>query len=373
MSDPEKKIEQIFNEPGSKKETEKKSPARQKGHLPKWLKITLLIVAVLVIAGFTYWLYKVNWDIDPGETKDGGLKVSCPLTDLKTTSLLAQKRPISIMIENSTNARPQSGIANAEMVFEAVAEGGITRFLAVYQCQEAIKEIGPVRSARIYYVDWAKGLDALYSHIGGSPDGLEEIESLNVADLNQFALGNYYWRSTDRLAPHNVYTTLEKLYEAAKSKKLDTNGKIDSLKYKKEAKSAELTITSATLKVNFSSVNYNIIWTYNKTKNNWLRSQGGANHTDALNQKQVSAKNIAIAYTTITTRSDGRKDVITTGTGDGVVYVDGKEIKATWKKKTASDMLRFYNATTKKEIEFNPGNLWIEFVTGAGSVIYSGK
>ncbi len=372
MSDAEKKVDEIFDEPGSKKETKNK-PDLPKGHLPKWLKTTLLIVIVLALAGFAYWLYRVNWNLDTAGTKDGGKTSECPLTGLKTTSALSQNRPVGIMIENSTDARPQSGLSNAEMVFEATAEGGITRFLAVYQCQSAVKEIGPVRSARIYYVDWAKGLDALYAHVGGSPDGLEEIDSLNVADLNQFALGNYFWRTSSRVAPHNVYTTLEKLYDAAKSKNQDITGKIDSWNYKK-SKTDDLTVKVATLKVSFSSIGYNVVWTYDATKNQWLRAYAnGSKSTDLNNSSQITTKNIAVAFTSISTRSDGRKDLVTTGTGDGRVYIDGKEVKATWKKKTASDMLKFYNATTGKEIDFNAGNTWIEFVTSSDSVVYSGS
>jgi hypothetical protein len=273
------------------------------------------------------------------------------------------------MIENSTDARPQSGLTGAEMVFEAVAEGGITRFLAVYQCQSSIKEIGPVRSARTYYVDWAKGLDALYAHVGGSPDGLAEIESLNVADLNQFSLGTYFWRSSNRVAPHNVYTTIEKLYEAALSKSLKTTGKFDALKHKEKESTATSSTTKLTsLAVGFSSTNYNVLWNYDSVDNVWFRTHAGVKQLDTNNQKQISAKNIAVAFTGISTRSDGRKDIVTTGTGDALVYIDGKEVKATWKKKTTSAMLKFYDENGK-EIQFNPGNLWIEFVQEKGQVV----
>lgn len=378
MPDPAKKADEIFEEPDKKtpKKLDYKDLKKQKK--AKILKIVLIVLAVLLIAGLAYWIwkYQINFDNNAGKASPS---VLCPLTGMQTTQEKKDQRPIGIMIENHFDTRPQSGIKDAEMVYEAVAEGGITRYLAVYQCvSEEPIQIGPVRSARIYYVDWAKGLDALYAHVGGSPDGLDEIKKLEVSNLDQSYLSQYFWRTTDRVAPHNVYTTLAKLREAAKSKGYKTTGDLDGWKYKKSADKSSTSTTSETsttgtagtqLNVNFSNSPYNVVWKYSADKNVWLRYHDNSAHTDTIGQTQMSAKNIAVAFTKIDTRSDGRMDIITTGTGDALIYIDGKQIKGTWKKSTTSAMLKFYDSKGK-EIEFNPGNTWIEFVQKTDQVVF---
>ena len=138
-------------------------------------------------------------------------KFYSPLTGAETTED-ATKRPVTaVMIENSTDARPQSGIKDAGIVYEAVAEGGITRFLALYQ-ESRPGLIGPVRSIRPYYVEWASAYDPAIAHVGGSYRARQMIGSGSYGlDMDQFSYGSYYWRTADREAPHNVYTSFDKL------------------------------------------------------------------------------------------------------------------------------------------------------------------
>lgn len=129
-----------------------------------------------------------------------------PLTGRQVDSEAATKQAVTgIMIENSPDARPQSGIKQAGIVYEAVAEGGITRFLALYQ-EAKPGLIGPVRSVRMYYVDWVAPYNASVAHIGGSAAALAEVRNGSYRDIDQFFNAPYYWRATDRYAPHNVYT-----------------------------------------------------------------------------------------------------------------------------------------------------------------------
>src|SRR6185369_4571690 len=128
------------------------------------------------------------------------------------------KRPVNaVMIENSEFARPQSGLDQAGVVFEAVAEGGITRFLTLFQDTNTAY-LGPVRSVRPYYIQWALGFDAAIAHVGGSPEALSAMKSWSVKDLDQFANGSYFQRVNNRDAPHNVYTSTDQLH-ALESKK----------------------------------------------------------------------------------------------------------------------------------------------------------
>ena len=120
----------------------------------------------------------------------------------------------AVVVENSTDARPQSGIEEALIVFEAPVEGNITRWMALYGTDQEVDEIGPVRSARPYFVNWALGWDALFAHVGGSPEALEMIDRFSVSDLNEFFWSRSFWRSANRYAPHNTYTETDRLARA---------------------------------------------------------------------------------------------------------------------------------------------------------------
>ena len=124
----------------------------------------------------------------------------------------------AVQVENMVDARPLSGVARANLVYETLAEAGITRLLAIYTADDTVSEIGPVRSARAYYVDWASEFGALYAHSGGSPEALSLIPNYNVLDLNEFANGRFFWRSSSRYAPHNLYTSTELLNSAFTAK-----------------------------------------------------------------------------------------------------------------------------------------------------------
>nr|MCU0495649.1 DUF3048 domain-containing protein [Chloroflexaceae bacterium] len=143
---------------------------------------------------------------------------AAPLTaERGITRGIVGQRLVAVMIDNHPDARPQSGMNAAALVFEALAEGGVTRYMAVYEpkANASISEIGPVRSARSYFVEWAKGLNAVYTHAGGSPEGLllaeTATEIANLDALRDGAEGLYFWRSTTRFAPHNLYTSTELL------------------------------------------------------------------------------------------------------------------------------------------------------------------
>ena len=145
------------------------------------------------------------------------------------------------MIENMVTSRPQSGLDRANLVYEALAEGGITRFLAVFASGEEIEKIGPVRSARTYYLDWAKELSAAYIHVGGSPEALRLIPQYDILDLNQFYNSPNFWRAKERAAPHNLYTSSELLARAVVSKKWGPTGSFESWELKNKEKPSEKT------------------------------------------------------------------------------------------------------------------------------------
>jgi hypothetical protein len=188
------------------------------------------------------------------------------------------------MIENSPDARPQSGLGSAGIVFEAIAEGGITRFLALYmEAQPA--NIGPVRSVRPYYLDYLVPFDAAVAHAGGSPVALAEIKLNGIKDLDQFANAGAYRRENTRFAPHNLYTSTAGLDELQKSKAY-TSSTFTSLVRRVPTPAEQPTAT--VINMNISSTLYNVVYNYDKATNTYKRSLGGQPHLEANDGAQLS-------------------------------------------------------------------------------------
>ncbi len=338
--------------------------------LSKKTKIILLILLIILGGLFAYGIYifplVFPGDYSIGEKEEQKLEAVCPLTGVYVTQEAADARPFGIMIENNTAARPQSGLNKADLVYEVVTEGGITRFLAFYECQTA-DIIGPVRSSRIYYLDWVEELSAFYVHAGGSSDSLVRIQRDGILDLKH-AQG-YFWRSSARLSPHNLYTSIEKLRQYAESKKYDLK-KSDFVewKFKDEAKFADRP-ESTSVKIHFSSASYLVEYVYNKNTNDWTRKIAGNADKDLETQNPIKVKNIAVQLVQITKRSDGRVDVGNIGSGDAVIFVDGKVALGTWKKTTATSRNKFYDLAGK-EIEFSRGSIWVAVVQLGTTIEY---
>ena len=344
----------------------------------------LLIVFILVCAAIgagAWYLANHGWDYSSPEVKktEPEKSVVCPLTGAKTTEENAKRRPIGIMVENAQEARPQSGMDKADLVYEVVAEGGITRFLAFYACTDA-DEIGPVRSARSYYVDWVAELKAFYAHVGGSPDGLAKVKSDNVLDLDQFNNDKYYWRSSNKQAPHNVFTTTAKLRTAGQSHNWDINASYPVWKFQDLSKktSSENTTdkkttpevaTLTSVKIDFSSAPFVVEYIYDSTKNEWTRKIAGSTQLDKITSQPIKVKNLAVMITPITARNDkdSRVDVDTTSGGKAMVFVNGKLTQGTWKK--SDNRTKFYDASGS-EVVFEAGNTWISVVQEASRVTY---
>ncbi|MCL4393641.1 MAG: DUF3048 domain-containing protein, partial [Chloroflexi bacterium] len=283
-----------------------------------------------------------------------------PLDGLPSTAALAARRPIAVMVENfDPDARPQSGLDKASMVYETVAEGGITRFMAVYLSGKA-DIVGPIRSAREYYANWAKGLDAIYIHCGGSPGGYDTIASLGLNDIDQIRWSAGFWRSNDRYAPHNLYSSTKNLRDQAAAKGYATQAPAPAYSFKDDPPLAGRPAAQA-ISVDFSSPAYRVKYVYRRDTNSYLRYMGGAPHTDAVTGKQLTVKNIAVMYAKIWPLNDdeNRMGVQSTGGGDAVVIQDGQVITGAWKRNAPSDAVRFYDSTGG-EIKLDRGQTWIE-------------
>lgn len=323
---------------------------------------------------------------------------ACPLNGVLYSKQQEQwwqkHRPLGVMIENHVEARPQSGLSQADVVYEAVAEGGITRFLAMFYCQDA-GEVGPVRSARTYYIDYASeyGDSPLYAHVGGAnqpgpADALSQLTDYgwtNYNDLNQFSIGfPTFWRDYNRLpnvaTEHTMYSNVDKLWDYAattrgltnvdkKGVSWDTN--FVPWKFTDDAALAQRG-TSQTMHLEFwtGDPNYYVDWTYNPKTNLYERSNGGKPHLDKDTGKQIMAKDVVVMELGQQSADDGYPDNVhllfqTTGTGTAVVFKDGKRINATWSKasRTARTIIKDLAGT---EIKFDRGLMWIEILPTDG-------
>lgn len=268
----------------------------------------------------------------------------------------------AIMIENSTDARPQSGLHDAGVVFEAVAEGGITRFLTLFQ-DTAPDYIGPVRSVRPYYIQWALGFDAPIAHAGGSAEALADMTAWHVKDLNHHA--SYFWRVSNRAAPHNLYTSMAKLheYEAAKG-----YGKPSFTGFVRKAEKPSTTVTARQINFNVSSANFNVHYDYDGVNNYYARSEGGKPHTDE--KSGLITPKVVVALIMPQSNNGIYTVYGTIGSGKMFVFQDGSVIEGTWRKDSRESQFVF-TGPTGAPLALNPGQTWITVLGGSERVSYT--
>ncbi len=374
-----------------------------------------MAVLIFIVTGLaSYWFFSSRAATSPQEYEqivseesgvtvlDGGPKTeACPLNGQLYSKAQSKRwekrRPLGVVIENHIDARPQSGLSAADVIYEAVAEGGITRFLTMYYCEDS-PTIGPVRSARIYYLRLLQGYgdDPLYAHVGGAntpgpADALGEIRGLGwdpYNDLNQFSVPfPIYYRDYERLqgraTEHTMYSSTQKLWQFAKEKRkltsLDEDGKswdenFEPWKFKKDAAIAE---RGSTAKITFDfwpqfGKTYEVNWLYDKNSNAYKRQNGGKDHIDKNTGKPLVAKNVVVVFADESPANDGYPgghllyDLV--GTGTGILFQDGEAKKITWRKNSEENALKFY--FQGQEAELVAGKTFIEILPTGNDVEY---
>ncbi len=275
-------------------------------------------------------------------------------------------RPWAVMIDNQIVAWPQSGLNEASLVFEALAEGGITRFMAVFDGNTSaqVPAIGPVRSARAYFVQWAMGLQAIYMHAGGSPDALAlAATSDQVVDVDALALPQYAARDNQRVAPHNLYTNADALRAfAAEQSRPITDTQIGYL-FERIAPAEPPQATA--INYTFADPTYRAGWLYDAETNGYYRSMSDTLHVDQVTGDQLWTRNVVVIEVLDAPRpgdDQGRIDLNVVGSGTARVFMAGQQIEATWRKNDPAAPLRFFDAQNE-EIVFNAGPMWVAAVS----------
>ncbi len=330
-----------------------------------WLKRhakIFLVFLVLLIAGVGGGLYYLmtHGNYGSGEsfkpTVSPPKKIFSPLTGVETDEASAKRPVTGVMIENSPEARPQSGVKEAGMVFESIAEGGITRFLTLYQeAQPGL--IGPVRSVRPQYASWVAAYDAGLAHVGGSDIPLAKLRSGQIKDLDQFFNAGAYNRSNDRFAPHNVYTDAARLAALNQSKGYTSSTFTPFKRVKKEA--ASPAPNARAISVPISSELYNSNYSWDQASNSYLRSQGGQPHIDR-EKGQIAPKVLIVlqAQYDAIRDSNGYTYPNVIGSGRAWLFQDGTVAEITWSKASDKEPILLKNAAGA-DVELNPGQTWV--------------
>ncbi len=333
---------------------------------------------------------------------------ACPLNGVLYTQAEEDawkaRRPLAVMIENSVDARPQAGLADADVVFEAVAEGGITRFMALFYCEAQREEIelAPIRSARTYFINLASGFNRpMYVHVGGAnlegpANALGQLADYGwngQNDINQFSVGYpTFIRDYNRIpgkdiaTEHTMTTSTEKLWAVAE-KRGWTNMSPDTKVKGKVVEGtdwaegyegwtfvdAEPGTGSQTVSYNFWSgqPDFDVSWTYDASKNAYLRSNGGQAATDLNNGEQLAYNNVIVMFADEKGPIDELKHMLyeVVGKGDGILFAGGKAQEINWSKKTRESELTFTDSTGKT-LNIPRGNIWISVVPKGNKVTY---
>lgn len=341
-------------------------------HTEKQKKIGVAIIAVVLVFG-SITAYALNKILKkPFEISSSEIvfepKTTSPsrLTGVEISNKLNKRHVTSIQIENSPDARPQSGLYDAGVVFEAIAEGGITRFNALF-LETRPDYLGPIRSVRPYYVDLMLPFDPSFVHAGGSGAGLAKVKRLHVKDIDHGANADAFQRISSRYAPHNLYSSMNALDKVSKRRGYNKSTFESWPRERREMPADKITAG----KINFyiSGPLYDVQYNYDKKSNSYARMMAGRPHMDEKAKKQIKPK-VVIALI-MDYHQNGIYSVYkTTGSGTMFVFQNGEVIKGKWKKSGPKKPFKFV-AKDGEAIRLNPGQTWVTLLKNTGEVKYS--
>lgn len=277
-----------------------------------------------------------------------------------------ERKPVAIMINNIGEAMPQSGIGNADLIYEMIVEGGITRLEAVFTDYSGLTKIGPVRSARQYYVRNAEFLDAFYVHCGCSEYAENELAQGKVTDLDAMnAVGNYMtYRDSSRVAPHNLYTSEEGLNDAIDYVGEGTSHRDNySPMFMFNAQVQDLANGKAANKITTAYNGSRIPWfEYNSEDQKYYRFQYGDKQIDDQTGEQLRFQNVLVLFATTYSPNGYLMEVENYKEGDGYYASNGSYIPIRWK---CEDGTVHYYTEDGKRLRMNPGKTWITYFDDA--------
>ncbi len=329
----------------------------------KIIIIGVILFILLLVTG--YFIFFSDSEVAK-EVKEKVEEVIAPEPEPKLTIIDedSNERTIAVMIDTNAAAIPNhTGLNEAYITYEIIAEGGIVRMMALYKDTDT-SVIGPVRSSRHYYLDYALESDAIYAHYGWSNQAANDISVLKVDYLNGITNGaSAYERNAYMYAPHNVFTSISALQTTATSKgysitsdsELLLNYSTDVIDLSEKTDS----VLANNVSVKFSNY-HTTTFTYNTNEQRYYRNLNGVAHTDNISGEHYSVKNIIVMnIENYTMDSEGRQDLNNIGSGKGYYITNGYAIPITWEKSSRSGQT-IYKDSTGNEISVNDGNTAIE-------------
>ncbi len=336
-------------------------------------KIILITILILLLLAFLACFFFFYLNKDKNQEKESSSPNQIEEKKLTIVEEDSNRRPIAIMIDNNVGTANHVGLQDAYITYEAIVEGGLTRIMAVFK-DRTTNLIGPVRSSRHYFLDYALEHDALYAHYGWSTYAERDIKALGVNNINGLYVDSAYWRDYNYAAPHNVFTNIETLYQSAEKLGYKTtsnnwevlNYSIDpvDLNSYNTCSEEDNTCTSDVILANNITIPYSYYETrsyqYDSTRGVYLRFMNGVAHQDRDTKQQYYYKNIIIEkVNNYSLDQEGRQDLDTTGTGDGYYITNGYARPITWHKNNRSGKTT-YTYLDGTEVKINDGNTFIQ-------------
>lgn len=336
-------------------------------------KILIIILVIIIICSGVVLGYKILKDRENTEPVAEGEKVITNNVQEKKVQIFSgTDRPFAVMIDNHSGAWPQVGLQKAYMIYEIIVEGGETRLMALFKGAN-VEQIGPVRSARHYFIDYAMENDAIYVHFGQSPQAESDIKKYSINDINGIAEdGSTFWRVKGKAAPHNAVTSSEKLMLSAKNKKYKTTSNNESvLNYTTD--NVELSEGQGAISVTIPhSDTQNVKYVYDEANKVYKRNARGKAQTDWTTGESLTTKNIIITFCDNYTLSDsenkGRQGLKNIGTFDGYYITNGKAIKIKCTK-DSREAKTVYKDLNGNVIKVNDGNTFVNICPTNAKVI----
>ncbi|WP_239617898.1 DUF3048 domain-containing protein [Cohnella mopanensis] len=289
-----------------------------------------------------------------------------PLTGLPVETEVTS-RPFAVSINNLAPARPQSGLTQADTVWEVLAEGGITRFVAIFQSKEFTDPIGPVRSIRPYFIQIGEFYNGIVVHAGASNDAFAILQQQHKEDLDEITnAGAYFYRDKSRKAPHNVYTTLEKLRAGTEKRKYKATAEVPIMTYNAAPPALATAASANQIEIKFMLSDYKVSYAYDSAKAVYARSINGKPHIDKNNDQQLTATNLVVLNAKHDIKdSVGRLVVDLDKGGDAILFQEGKVIPCQWERKNG-DVIRLVK--DGQELPFLPGVTYYHVVPNSSSL-----
>lgn len=291
----------------------------------------------------------------------------CPLDGAAVGEETLAFRPVAVVVDNHPDARPQTGLSEACLVYEIPVEGGLTRYLAIF-LHGLPETLGPVRSVRHYFLDYASNHTAVIVHAGASPRGSKELVKRKYPSLNDMKGDPVFWRSQDRKMPHNLYTGMPKIRQV-----LEDKGYSGVVAEQHPFEIGEFSggTRAPKLTIRYPAAGPSVEYTFDTERLCYKRNTNGTDDLD-LSGGVIEPRNILVQYVkawVIPSDTEGRLDMETCGKGKALAFSEGFAREATWEKPSASSPLVFLDEDGG-HLTLSPGQTWVQVVTESTAVTY---